>query len=204
MKLYEIHVSVNLKNGQDEIKWLYFCNENNYKSIRVLNDTGSNNIQNMISKWCNRKNDDEAIYYADQITYNIQKAGFEVIRTKVEAMMLHLDYDKISLDDQKNIYWEIHYKVVVKDYAELLKLIKWKEINNFPNIGLSISSYGNTRYPIITIRMHSGSRDNILQYKNIIIDSMKNNGFHITDKIQQEISIYDTFPEEDNGWISKL
>ena len=158
----------------------------------------------MISKWCNRKNDNESIYYADQITYNIQKAGFEVIRTKVEAKMLHLDYDKISLDDQKNIYWEIHYKVVVKDYAELLKLIKWKEINNFPNIGLSISSYGNTRYPIIKIRMHSGSQDNILQYKNIIVDSMKNNGFHITDKIQQEISIYDTFPEEDKGWISKL
>ena len=64
--------------------------------------------------------------------------------------------------------------------------------------------FGEKKYPIITIRHNFGEKENIINYKNVIIDDLKNNGFHITDKIQREISIYDTNPDEDKGWISKL
>ena len=49
-----------------------------------------------------------------------------------------------------------------------------------------------------------GDKETIINYKNVIIDDLKNKGFNITDKIQREISIYNTNPDEDKGWISKL
>jgi len=205
MKLYEIHISININNGIDEIKWLYFCRDNNYKPIRVLNDIGKHNIQYMISKWCNHNNDKDAIKHANEINKKFIKVGFNVTRIKVEVMMLNKDYDDLVLEDFKNdIYWEIHFKISIKNYEELEKLLNWKKTCDYLNIGLSISSFGEKKYPIITIRHNFGEKENIINYKNVIIDDLKNNGFHITDKIQREISIYDTNPDEDKGWISKL
>jgi hypothetical protein len=84
-------------------------------------------------------------------------------------------------------------KVIIKKYEDLKK-----------NIGLSISSFGDIKYPIITIRHHNRTSDDILNYKKFIISDLENNGFKISDKIQRELTVYDTYPEEDDGWISKL
>lgn len=204
MNLYEIHISVKFNNAFEELKWIFFCKENKYKNIRVLNDSGVNDIQNMISVFCNKNTDEEVISYANEISNNIKKNMFEVIRTKVEVIIMNDNYDKIILQNKKNIYWEIHLKIIIKKYDELLKLLLWKKENDYKNIGLSISSFGDTKYPIITIRYNNGTNKDILDYKKNIINNLENNGFKISDKIQHELSIYDTFPEEDNGWISKL
>ena len=74
------------------------------------------------------------------------KNMFEVIRTKVEVIIMNDNYDKIILQNKKNIYWEIHLKIIIKKYDELLKLLLWKKENDYKNIGLSISSFGDTKY----------------------------------------------------------
>jgi hypothetical protein len=204
MNLYEIHISVKFKNALEELKWLVFCKDNNYKNIRVLNDRGTHEIQNMISLFCNKNNDKDAIDYANEINNYIKKNMFEVSRVKVEAMIINDNYDKLLLENNnKNLYWEFHLKIIIKKYEELKKLFLWKK-NNDKNIGLSISSFGDTKYPIITIRHHNGTSDDILNYKKFIISDLENNGFKISDKIQRELTVYDTYPEEDDGWISKL
>ena len=44
-RLYEIHVSVDISTGLDEIKWTYLCKEHNWHQIRVTNATGDNQVQ---------------------------------------------------------------------------------------------------------------------------------------------------------------
>ncbi len=73
MNLYEIHISVKFKNVLEELKWLVFCKDNNYKNIRVLNDRGTHEIQNMISLFCNKNNDKDSIDYANEINNYIKK-----------------------------------------------------------------------------------------------------------------------------------
>lgn len=201
--LYEIHITVELKTGIDEIKWIYFCNDNKYKRIRVLNDKGGNNVQNMISKWCSRNTDDEAIKKSGEIAKKIKENGFKITRVKVEGMMMNKLFDNKVLKNEKGIYWEFHFKIASRTLHDFNRIRYWKKLNALSNnIGLSLSDSGNTKYPIITIRLHSGSREDAINIKDKIVTEIKNMDLHIHDKLQAECSIYDTYPEEDDGWFN--
>lgn len=205
MNLYEIHISVNLTSAFDEMKWFYYCKDNKYKVIRVLNDKGKYDIQNMISKWCSRKTPSEVVKYAEEIADDMRKNDFDVYRVKVEARLLSKLFDNISLKNEKGVYWEFHFKIVIESLDEFNKLVKWKQSKKddlWKDVALSFSAYGKTGYPIITIRLYSGTSEEATSVKDKVIDDLKENGFHIADKMQSECSIYDTYPEEDNGWIN--
>ncbi len=198
MSLYEIHISVNLADADDEIKWIWFCKDKNYKSIRVLNQIGKNDVQNMISKYCNRQTNSAAIEHAEEIAAEMRSTGFNVIRVKVEAMMMDEKIAKIELRGDPSVYFEIHFKIAIRSLADYEKLIK---IPREPGEGISISERGEGKFPIYTIRRHNGNREQIILRKDQIIANLKSAGFHIYDKIQMELSIYDTFPAEDEGWL---
>ena len=204
-QLYEIHISITVKTALDEMKWYYYCKDNNYKIIRVLNDKGQNDIQNMISKWCTRDTEKEVIEYANTLAENMSKAGFDVCRVKVEGMMMNREYDSLELKNVTGKYWEFHFKIIIENSKELERLLSLKELNSsidiWKNVALSMSSYGTTRYPIMTIRLHNGTCCQAVNIKNQIIDVLKENNFHIYDKLQSECAIYDSYPEEDAGWI---
>jgi hypothetical protein len=205
MSLYEIHISVLLPTALDEIRWFYFCKDNKYKVIRVLNDKGTNSIQNMISKWCNRKSHEEAIEYAKNIGKKIEDHNFKAYRVKVEAMLLNRQFDKTLLTNTKGVYWEFHFKIIIENSDEFESLLNWKNTRKgqiWKDIALSYSSYGKTHYPIVTIRLYTGTRLDAIDIKDYVIDDLKAEGFHIADKMQSECSIYDSFPEEDKGWIN--
>lgn len=212
--LYEIHISINIKNALDEIKWIYYCKEKKFKNIRVLNDKGLNDTQYMISKFCNRDSEEEVIKYAEQLSTDIKKNNFDVIRVKVEGMLINKKYDGVNLDncDDNGKYWEIHFKISVDTYSEFNELLKYHDSlhNEFDKIkdglsnqiGLSLSCYSQTQYPIITIRLNESTSQNALDIKNKVINLYKKKSYHISERIQEEISIYDTFPKEDEGWIN--
>ena len=170
-----------------------------------------------MSKWCHRDSEEAVIEYLKQITEDATNAGFYVIRSKVEAMMMSREYDNVNLDplgnrfpavDQSTVetksesdcyakYWEFHFKVTDVTCPDLVELLK-----DVADVGVSISAYSGTRYPIVTIRKYRGSRKDVIRYKDEVIEKIKKAGYHIFDKIQAEISIYDTHKEEDKGWIN--
>jgi len=202
--LYEIHVSVNLNSPIDEIRWVWFCKEHKWKSIRVVNDKGENPVQNMIGKWCSRPTVTEAIAHADEIASEIEDGKFDVVRVKAEAMMMNSQFEDTYLTGEKGVYWEFHFKIAIDKMMDFVKLATWKETTELPfrdNIGLSMSTSGETKYPIITLRLSHGTRDEAIQKKDEVIAELKEAGFHIHDKLQAECSVYDTYPEEDAGWI---
>ena len=159
----------------------------------------------MISKWCSRPTDEEVIKYAQYIANDMLNANFNVYRIKVEGMMMSRQFDNIELKNTKGKYWEFHFKIIIENTTELERLLSLKQSNEnvdiWKNVALSMSSYGHTRYPIMTIRLHNGTCNEAIAIKNNIIDNLKENNFHIFDKLQSECSIFDTTPEEDNGWI---
>jgi len=215
--IYELHLSVKLSCGRDEIAWLDYCKKHHYHAIKVYNIKGDYSVQNMMSKWCHRDSEKDVIEYLQQITKDAVKAGFNVIRSKVEAMMMSREYDNVVLDEKNNyekspgaspqglsprarpqgVYWEFHFKVTDVTCFELEKLLK-----DVADVGVSASAYSGTRYPIVTIRKYRGSRKDVIKYKDEVVEKIKKAGYHIFDKIQAEISIYDSHTEEDQGWIN--
>src|SRR5438045_9765148 len=111
MSLFEIHVSIELKSGQDEIRWKLYCKDHHYHPIKVFNVRGWYDVQNMMSKWCNRDSREEVIEYAHSLATQIGQDGFSVLRTKVEAMMLSCD--DILVNHNPSMYWEFHFKVPI-------------------------------------------------------------------------------------------
>ena len=104
-QLYEIHVSVSLSTSFEEMRWMWFCKENNYHSIRVLNVGGKYPVQNMIGKWCSRKNPQDATRTALAIADKIHDVGFCVVRTKVEGCLENSQFKGVVLNNDPSFYW---------------------------------------------------------------------------------------------------
>ena len=114
---------------------------------------------------------------------------------------MNLKFNDVNLDNKKGVYWEFHFKVIIDSLKELQRLLTWYENENKEEIAVSMSGTGHTLYPIVTLRLHEGTRKQAIDTKDKIINNLKKEGFHIYDKLQAECSVYDTFPEEDKGWI---
>ena len=54
---------------------------------------------------------------------------FKVSRIKVEVMIIDNNYDKLSLENNKSLYWEFHIKIIVKKYEDLIKLFLYLQMN---------------------------------------------------------------------------
>jgi hypothetical protein len=197
--LYEIHVSVELKDGPEEVRWIWFCKDHHFHNIRVLNQKGKHNVQNMISKWCHRGTDAEAAEYARAIAQDIKNQGFTVVRTKAEAMLMNRGFDTVELKGEAGVYWEFHFKVLVGSYDDYLKLENI--VDPLEHVSVSQSAYSKTGFPIVTIRLHEGTRDEAILTKDRVIGVIKGGEFHIHDKMQAECSVFDTNPGLDEGWI---
>jgi len=189
--LYEIHVSINPKNGFDEIRWIRMCKKEGWKYIRHLNSSGEHSKQVMMSKWTHKDTPENAIIKLKEISRKISDNGFEVIRNKVEAMQSNL-----KVLSYPCYYFEFHIKI--KEY-ELID--KFREL--FPSqtyTNYSVSSSGQNKNLIVTIRSKS-SLVEATSLKTYVIDVLKSNNFTIIDKVQNEIAFYDDYQIQDLGWI---
>lgn len=201
MPLFEIHVSVDLKDGLTELKWIAWCTENNYHYIRVLNTTGKNNIQNMIGLYVDCENKEKAIIQAEKIGKDIG-LKFHVLRVKVESVGNSKITDDI--DKKSGNYWEYHIKVKNKTISDLTYLQDiLQKIHKEPDcsIGLSFSVYGKSQAPIITLRSYSGTKDKSEIFLNNVINVLEENSIKRKDMtIQYELAFYDTNITLDEGW----
>lgn len=196
--LFEIHININVQNAKQEIEWILFCESKGWKAIRTINTRGDYTIQTMMGKYCNRDSKEQAIELANELANKITNAGFNVNRVKVESMAISSLYDNLVLDNDPGMYWEFHMKIPTTfDNFEILETT----FKNKPKIGFSLSSYGKSKYIICTLRSHTGSRQEFLDYKDQCCKIIKDLGFSIRNKIHFELCVYDTNVELDNNWI---
>lgn len=199
--LYELHISVHKLTPKQQMRWIVYCEQQGYKCIRVVNDAGEHPEQFMIAKWIDRESREKAEETCESIAKDIAANGFTVCRSKVEGMLNNKSFDNINITHQPGWYWEFHMKIKIKTLDDLDKLFTWKDEQKQDYLGLSLSTYGRTKLPIVTIRLHEGTRYEAMDIKNATVKSLKKHGFHIDGKLQAECAIYDTFEQEDKGWI---
>lgn len=203
--MYEVHVTVEIPDTVTEMRWIVFANENKWKPIRAINERGDNSIQVMMSYYIHKESEKDGLVELNRIADFIQDNGFKVVRKKIEAMSQNQNYQTVVLDDSNGIYWELHLKIELDSLSELDRLIHWRITSTLGlenNIGISMSSYGQSKYPIVTLRCHTGGRSEFYNLRDILISNLHDHSFKVASKMQQECSIFDSYPEEDDGWFN--
>lgn len=197
--LYEIHISVFLESGADEVRWMRFCAEQKWHGIRVLNHAGKHNVQNMISYWKHAARREDAVATAQKIGALIRAAGFRVAREKVEAMMS--DVSDTLPGDQPSQYWEFHAKLL-----NASSVADWQALSCFasqtPYVGVSQSVYSRRKNTtIVTIRVPRGTKHDAENIFKKVMKTLTSMGYKTDTNVQCELSVFDTFPELDRDWI---
>lgn len=215
--LFEIHITV------DHLANRGFYNLFNYvskqadqgsmKLIFAVAKDGEHKDQYMISKFKNGTMD-EVIERADQIKREMESVGISILRVKVESMAFNEgvpstedDY-KTFLNNRTNccgsVYFEFHAKLKVNSLEKIEKIIKQISDKYYDLISVKVALSFNicgSKQPLLTIRIYHHGRNIALEYKDKILEEIKENGYHITDAIQQEFSVYDSNDDLDKGWL---
>lgn len=205
MPLFEIHISVELKDGLTEIQWLHFCRAHELQPIKVFNVQGVHSVQNMIGQWCKYDTEAEALVHMQKLATTITAAHFPVVRSKVEAMMMNRQYRDLCLETTQGKYWEFHFKIAANDEPWWTRFPKLQAlVNQIPNVGLSFSAFGQSQCPIVTLRKFTGTRTEVIAEKDHLTEQLKAQGFLVQGKPQAELSIYDSFEAQDEGWLTDV
>jgi len=219
--VFEIHITVD--HTQGFMKLIDFSN--NYEkmgcgSMKVLFAVShENNNQYMISHFTRKQTSVDAIIKANKIAEEMKESGIIVKRVKVEAIVsagtqgipLNKEEYKIMCGKISEVklqytickpYFEFHVKVnhddeLIFKLRSLFPLLKEIQIA----ISCNIMSRSGMK-PLLTLRMYDMGLVEAQNYKDLILNTCKNNGYILADQIQEEFSIYDSFVEEDKGWIT--
>lgn len=201
--IYEIHITVDPKNNY--VKLLSFIDQyKSYKLKPVFAVSDVMNNQYMLSCFISEKDDSLAIDKANELSDKLKDDSITVLRTKVESH--NVSKFPQDLIENKNNYFEFHVKVIkYPSYKQLEKYISFiKGLSQVhAEIGISYNLCSQNLKPLLTIRMYHYGFLYANTYKNNILDDMRKNNYEFDDKIQQEYSIYDTYPQLDEGWLKK-
>lgn len=211
--LYEIHITVDHNEGfYNLLKYV-----NGKKNMKVLFAfSKGNNYQYMVTHFTSKNSIESAVHKALDIATDLKKAGITVLRTKIEMRnsvnmpMTREDYDalKHKLDEtfhgENNMpYFEFHLKVAthMKDGSVVDFDVLEGQMEQFQRAVISYNLCSTEKKPILTIRCYSIGYHDAIQYKNLVVDSLKTIGYIFEDKIQEEFAVYDSNPSVDNGWL---
>ena len=185
-KLYEINIYVQLKDGKDHLKWMLFCNNNNYDKRQFNTMTGINSTQNLLSKWCRRSSLDEVIEYSKIIMNRVQSSDFNIIRTRIICHWSNTELDG---------YYECKF------YMHITGIDKFNILcETLRDYSVCIGCNKDDIY--VSLRMKNINLDEIIGYKDLIINRLKSMDLHISGRIIENKIVYDTNIDFDEGIYS--
>lgn len=187
--LYEIHVTV---DETQKVK----VSGTDLKYVLVQNTKGSHPTQLIMTKWVSAKSAEDAIRAAQEFANELAQMGFKVLREKVEHELTANEFD---LKLEQPHYTEFHIKIPtnLNRHDELFKL---GERHNIAWSSIIEASKPSKPIPISTLRFKEGTVEHSLRCKDQWIQELTNAGFTWLGKMHQELCIYDSFIELDDGW----
>lgn len=200
--IFEIHITV---DKEPNILLLKFAS-NYYGSLKIIHAvTSIKNNQYMISRFTRENSIEDAIKEAKKLEKDMKQYGLTILRNKVEY---HGNEELLTNND----YFEFHIKINISksinndidnEIGSIRKILKTKFSPNKIFIGYSynIMSRASLFDPIFTIRIFEMKLVDAIYFKDMIINKFKNNGYRFADKLQQEVSVYDTNVNLDNDWL---
>eukprot|EP01102_Stenamoeba_stenopodia_P010103 TRINITY_DN3005_c0_g1_i2.p1 TRINITY_DN3005_c0_g1~~TRINITY_DN3005_c0_g1_i2.p1 ORF type:complete len:237 (+),score=52.26 TRINITY_DN3005_c0_g1_i2:107-712(+) len=201
--MYESHITV---KGTTEIeRFKEVCSAIRAKAILIELDEGQTPEQLMSGRWHvgtfeNVKNE------VHEMALELQKAGFQVIRKKIEANASAKD---VPITDAEAIesypptnYFEFHIKLFLPLQFDETRL---RTIASTFGGHLSRSAFKrvtNGEYRFVTLRHYKVGRDTAFKKLETALDSLRSSGYEI-ESVQREYSVMDSNISVDAGWIEK-
>ena len=225
--IFEIHITVDHTQGflalVDFKKRWESGEKGNLKILFAVSN--ENNNQYMISHFTRKDNIKKAVEKANQIADEMKSAGIMIKRVKVEAMVSNTTKGiPLNTEEYKALYgvltsqgflgkpyFEFHVKIQ-NYYALNLDGVKTEVQNELDicntqgdiQIAVSWNLMSKNMLPLLTLRMYDLGLVEAQMNKDIILNTFKSLGYILVDQIQEEFSVYDSFIDEDKGWIVQL
>lgn len=176
-KLYEISVFVQLKDGEDYIRWSLFCKNNNFDQVTLKTMTGVNSVQQLLTKWCRRFSLEDTINYSQVIINRTQENGFDVIRSRIST---HWS------DSELDGYYECNFNIRLRGSNDFDRLCSTLQDEQGVSIGSLHECIG------VTVRPTTDTLEDAIAFKDRIINRLKSQDLHISGCIKESKVLFDT------------
>ena len=153
----------------------------------------------MSGKYINCDSKEEAITIMMEHVNKMKKAEFNVLRYKLETTANCSIVPKTSEEVDKNLYFEFHFKCIIKDKNEYEKLKILCKNNNAHLSKNSYKKYEDYEKRFVTIRVYDIQKKALDKYL-YTEDLIKKIGIKI-DGACREYTVFDSNIELDNGWM---
>ena len=199
---YEIHVTVQADNLEN---FRSVCRAMDVKPIILdLQDKmGDTAMKDVMTSSVHLGDNKSAFLELERIAYGLERAGYKVIRKKVETVPWHPAAPQAPEDKMpKDCYFESHLAVICSEETRknLQKLAERYDCHLSRNI---FKDLGQGRYKImLTYRRYEGTSPGFRHDVSVITKALQEEGFEV-DKTIIEFSVYDTKVSHDSNWISK-
>jgi hypothetical protein len=197
METYEIHITV---KSDSFYAFKVTCSKlKRVKPILIKLPYGQTPTQLMTSSHI--RTDLDGVYreMKHQIEF-LKDDGYEVIRSKIELKIPC----KQKIDPQPHQYFEFHYKILLPNHLEKLRLM---EVTKKLNVHVSRSAFGKPAkggafFNFVTLRLFNVTKENAILESKKIHDKLTKKKFEIV-STEKEFAIYDSNTALDTGWIYK-
>lgn len=210
--LFEVHITIDHQNNF--LKLLEFQKKYVQRKGMKLVFAASSicNNQYMISYFTNKKSESIVIENALEFKKEMGELGIKVLRVKVEGYnckgipytntdyQIAKKYIQDNYPNSNNPYFEYHVKMANSNLFTFDQIEEALKCFN-GNVAMSVNLCSSSKKPLITIRKYDEGRDNALNYKNYVLDYLKERGFKFENQLQEEFSVYDDNSSIDSGWL---
>jgi hypothetical protein len=215
--IFEIHVTIDPENNYFKLVNFIkrFEKEKGFKIVFAISSVANN--QYMLSHFTRKTDEQEAINSANQIAADLTEEGIKVLRVKVEGHNAkgtpqtnkdYIEVEKYLTQKYNNKcgkpYFEFHVKVADhKNRTDYFKNLE-EAVRQYNGVAISYNLCSSNRKPLLTIRVYNSGFITAQQYKDKVMNELKDIGYIFEDNLQQEFSLYDTNSELDKNWLLYL
>jgi len=214
--LFESHVTVSTTRAGEQVpaeempafieQFIACCKEIRCKPLLIELPSGRFPTQLMTS--CYHRGDLKKVHYeAYALSQQLIRAGFEVTRTKIEAMFSNRgvpDTDEAAASLSAENYFEFHLKIrLAEDRVGKLREIcrnRPKKARLSQNAFKKLASGLQERF--VTLRLYDMGKIRAKAILDRLSDDLNENGFHVI-ATQREYAVYDSNVRLDAGWIDR-
>lgn len=201
---YEIHITIE-EAGQDE--FLSVCKNLDVKPIVLALHAGDEFIKDVMTSSVYMGSNSGAYIEMERISKGLAKAGFKVLREKIETVPWHTAAPSRkygNLEMPKDCYFESHLGIKMTGCDKEKTLLE--EVCKSLDCHLSRNFFKKRDDGSFTImatyRKYNGVSEDFISSVKAISSELNSLGFNV-EKVITEFSIFDTRVSHDYNWINK-
>jgi len=203
--IFEVHVTVSNDSQENENAFRQLCDKLKCKSILIQLPSGTFHKQLMTGSY-HRGNMLAVHRVAMELSQRFAQAGFDITRTKVEAMMSNKGVPQTN-DEARRLsrenYFEFHVKLQLPlsvALDELKRLCQKFDAHLSMNAFKKLEDGATQRF--VTLRLYDVGREVAERRFNDCLAALSAANYQVLTRMR-EYSVYDSNVKLDTGWIDR-